>query len=96
MVVAYRVHPLTSFFARRVMRVPWISLVNLVAGEELVPELLQRDVTPARLAAELAPLLDPAHPTTARQREGLRRVRELLGGPGAARRVAGMAAELMA
>jgi lipid-A-disaccharide synthase len=95
MVVAYRVHPLTSWLARRLITVPWISLVNLVAEAPVVVELIQGDATPARLAAELAPLLDPRHPKTVAQRKGLRLVRERLGGGGAAERVATIAAELI-
>lgn len=95
MVVAYQVHPLTHWVARRLATVRWISLVNLVAEREVVPELLQGDVTAERLAAELRPLLDPADPRTIAQREGLRQVRERLGTAGAASRVAAFAAELM-
>jgi len=75
--------------------VPWISLVNLVAGRPVVEELLQRDVSAQALARRAAPLLDPDDPGTLAQREGLRLVRERLGGAGAARRVAAIAAELL-
>ncbi|HEU5217308.1 MAG TPA: lipid-A-disaccharide synthase [Gemmatimonadales bacterium] len=95
MVVAYRVHPLTSWLARRLITVPWISLVNLVADAPVVPELTQGSVTPERLVEAATPLLDPAHPKTLGQREGLRLVRERLGGGGAAGRVAALAAELL-
>jgi lipid-A-disaccharide synthase len=95
MVVAYRVHPLTSWLARRLITVPWISLVNLVAEAQVVEEVIQRAVTPERLAAEVAPLLLADHPKTRTQRNGLRLVRERLGGGGAAARVAGIAAELL-
>lgn len=95
MVVAYRVHPVTSWLARRLITVPWIALANLVAGSPVVPELLQNDVTPPALAEAVAPLLDGRNPETLRQREGLRRVRERLGSGGAARRVAAIAEELL-
>ena len=95
MVVAYRVHRLTAWFARRVMRVQWISLVNLIAGRGVVEEILQDDVTATRLAAAAGVLLDGQHPTTQAQRAGLAQVRALLGGPGAADRVAAIAAELV-
>lgn len=95
MVVAYRVNALTSWLARRLITVPWISLVNLVAGRGVVEEVLQREVRPATLAARVAPLLDGENPGTRAQREGLQLVRERLGGGGAARRVAGLAAELL-
>ena len=95
MVVAYRVHPLTSVMARWLITVPWISLVNLVAEAPVVDELTQGNVTPDRLEEAVAPLLDPDHAKTRTQREGLRLVRERLDGGGAAARVAEMAAELL-
>lgn len=95
MVVAYRVHPVTGWFARRVMRVRWISLPNLIANEAVVEELVQDEVTAERLGASVAVLLDATAPRTVATRAGLARVRELLGGPGAAARVAAMAGDLL-
>jgi lipid-A-disaccharide synthase len=95
MVVAYRTHPWTYQIARRLLRVRWISLVNLIAGREVVPELAQHAVTVGALSDELRPLLDPADARTGAQHEGLRQVRERLGPPGAAGRVADMVAQLI-
>ncbi|MEO8294072.1 MAG: hypothetical protein ABI613_01070 [Gemmatimonadota bacterium] len=95
MVVAYRTHPWTYRIARRLMRVRWISLVNLIAEREVVPELEQDEVNVAHLSDALRPLLDARNPATLAQREGLRVVRDRLGPPGAADRVAGIAAELI-
>lgn len=94
-VVAYRVAPLTAAIARRVVQVPWVSLVNLVADAPVMPEVLQDDVRVERLVAELGPLLDATSEASQRQRAGLATVRERLGGAGASERVAVMAAELL-
>jgi lipid-A-disaccharide synthase len=96
MVVAYRVHPLTAGLARRVMTVPWVSLVNLVAGRAVVPELLQRRSAPGALADAVRPLLAPGGAAGREQRAGLREVRSRLGAPGASARVADILGELLA
>ena len=44
MAVTYRVNPLTAALARRLIRVKHVAMVNLLAGREIVPELLQQDV----------------------------------------------------
>lgn len=59
MVVTYRVNPLTALIAWWLLKVPYVSLLNLLAGREIVPELLQGDATPERLAAALRVLLTP-------------------------------------
>ncbi len=95
MVITYRVHPISSFIAFRLLQVPWVGLVNLVAGYEVAPEFLQRRATAAALAGGVLPLLDATNPATRRQREGLQLVRDRLGAPGAADRVAELAARLI-
>jgi lipid-A-disaccharide synthase len=57
MVAAYRVSRLEAFAARRLVRVQSVVLANLVIGENVVPELLQEECTPERLAAALVPLI---------------------------------------
>lgn len=57
MVVAYRVAPLTYRILRRLVKSPYVSLPNLLAGRLLVPELIQDAATPEALAAALSPLL---------------------------------------
>ena len=96
MVVSYRVHPVTAAIARRVMTVQWISLVNLVAGRSVVPEIVQWHATPEALAAALAPLFERSGAAALAQRAGLAVVRERLGRPGAADRVADMAEAVLA
>jgi lipid-A-disaccharide synthase len=95
MVVAYKVHPLTYRMFERLKTVRWVSLVNLVAEREIVPEMLQGDAEAGPLAEALRPLLDPADPRTVAQRDGLALVRRRLGDPGAATRVVALADELL-
>lgn len=87
LVVVYRTGSLNYAIARRVVTLAHIGLPNIVAGAEVAPELLQHDFTPGRLAGILGDWLD--HPAAlAARRDGLARVRERLGEPGAARRTA--------
>ncbi len=96
MVVAYRMHPVTFRIARRLVGVEHIALANLVAGRRVVPELVQDGATPAALAERALPLLDPGSPERAEARRGLAAVRERLGDPGCAERVAEYALGLLA
>ena len=90
LVVVYRTSWLTWLVGRLLVRVRFVSLVNLLVGRALVPELLQTECTPERIAAAAAPLL--AHgPERAAQLEGLRELRALIapkGAPHAARQAA--------
>jgi lipid-A-disaccharide synthase len=87
MVIVYRVSPLSYQLLRRLVSVDAIGMVNLIAGERIVPELVQADFTPDAVAREAVSMLtDRAR--VARIRAGLARVRERLGGPGASRRAA--------
>jgi lipid-A-disaccharide synthase len=80
MAVTYRVNPLTAAIARRLIRVKHVAMVNLLAGREVVPELLQQDCTPERLAATVARLLgDPEE--AAEQRRAFREVVARLAAP---------------
>jgi lipid-A-disaccharide synthase len=87
MVIVYRTTPMTYRLARRLVRVDAIGMVNLIAGEKIVPELVQDEFTPDAVAREaIAVLTDRARAASIRR--GLARVRERLGGPGASRRAA--------
>jgi len=87
MVIVYRVSPLTYELGRRLLKVDMIGMVNLIAGERIVPELVQDQFTPAGVAAEAVSMLTNRDRAT-KIREGLARVREQLGGAGASRRAA--------
>jgi lipid-A-disaccharide synthase len=95
MVVAYKVHPVTWAVFQRVRTVRWVSLVNLVADQEIVPEMLQDRASAPGLVDQLRPLLNPGDPRTVAQKQGLALVRERLGHPGASTRVVGLAGELL-
>ena len=88
--VGYRTNRVTYAIASRVVKVPWIGLVNVVAGRLVAPEFVQDDLVPARVADTLEPLL---HDSAARRHmlDELAYVRSRLGAPGAADRVAEMA-----
>ncbi len=80
-IVAYRLNPVTAWIARRLIRVPHASLVNLLAEREVAPEFLQQDAEPAAMAAALETLLtDPA--AAAAQRAGFAEVLAKLHPPG--------------
>jgi len=87
LIIAYKVSPLSYRIGRTVIRVPFIGLVNLVAGREVAPEIIQAEATPSRLAFEIARILeDREHRRT--MLRGLKEVRERLGKEGASRRTA--------
>ncbi len=77
MVTYYRVSAATYFIGRPLVKVPYYSMVNLVAGEAIVPELIQDGMTGERLANESLRLLEDG-PARQRMKAGLARVSELL------------------
>jgi lipid-A-disaccharide synthase len=82
-VVMYRLSSPTHWLAQRLVKLPHFSLVNIIAGKNIVPELLQEDVNGERIAREIRALV-----TNTTLRAELAAVREKLGGPGASRRAA--------
>ncbi|HEV8642521.1 MAG TPA: lipid-A-disaccharide synthase [Methylomirabilota bacterium] len=88
MVVCYRVSLLSELIGRLMVRVPWISLANIVLGRAVVPELYQRrDATAARVAREALALLDTPEALEA-QRQAFGELSEQLGRPGVGDRAA--------
>lgn len=87
MVLVYRTSWLTYRLARWLIRIPWIGLVNIVAGRSIMPELIQQEATPERMSTEVSLLLTDGQ-AASRMRMELRKVREALGSPGASRRAA--------
>jgi lipid-A-disaccharide synthase len=84
--ILYKLNPLTYQVGRLLVKVPHFGLANIVAGRQVVPELLQEEVNPGRLGLELQELLKEE--TAARMRRDLQDTRGHLGEPGAADRVA--------
>jgi len=80
MVTFYRVNPLSWHAGRRLVKAPFLSMVNLIAEERIVPELIQHDMTPAKLAAAAGELLSNSG-RAQRMRADLARVRDLLSTP---------------
>jgi lipid-A-disaccharide synthase len=95
MIVVYRVSWLTYVVGRMLVKIEFFSLVNLLAGRRIVPELLQGEASAERMAAELEALLS-AGPAWEAQLAGLREVRGALGEPGAPLRVAEEVAGVLA
>ena len=96
LVVAYKTSKWTYAIARRVVKIPHIGLVNVVAGRQVAQEFVQDAVVPERVAESLLPLLNPTDLRRSEMLDRLAEVRSKLGTPGAAERVAAIASELAA
>lgn len=90
----YKVSLLTYLIARVVVKIPRIGLVNIVAGKEIIPELIQFKATPRNVAAQTLSLLVDEERRQAMQSE-LKEVRTTLGQPGASARTAQIALDLI-
>ena len=94
-VIAYKVSPLTYILGRMLITgVDFIGMPNILAGRRIVPELIQGEVTPERLVRAAEPLLSES--IRAETVTALKALREKLGAPGAAGRVAAIALEMIA
>jgi len=94
MVVIYRVSPISAYLIMPLVRTPFASMVNLIAGRRVVPELIQDDFTPGRVAQETLRLLRSSA-ATEEMRRGLAEVRAHLGPSGAVERAADLIASLL-
>jgi lipid-A-disaccharide synthase len=92
--IVYRTGSVDYAIAKRIVKIPFIGLLNIVAGREVAREFVQDAFEPVRVADALAPLFDPQSSARAAMLAGLAEVRARLGRPGAAARVAAMASEL--
>jgi lipid-A-disaccharide synthase len=94
MVVVYKVSGLSYAVGRRFIRVDHISLVNLIAGRTVVPELIQADANPERIAAEIREILT-RRGKAREMKAALAEIREKLGMPGASERTARIACDML-
>ena len=94
MVVVYRVSPTSAFVLRRLVRSPFIAMVNLIAGRRVVPELIQDQFTSAALEEEVRKLLESPGAGD-EMKAGLAEVRAKLGPGGAIERAADIFARML-
>ncbi len=94
MIIVYRLSWLTYWIARLLVKVDHIGMVNLIAGERVVPELIQTDLSAERIVQESRKILEnPALRSAIVDK--LSKLREKLGAPGAADRVAQLALNML-
>lgn len=94
MVIIYKVSPVSYFLGKNMIQVKHIGLVNLIAGKEIVPELIQEAASPDRIANTVFKMLsDP--PGLKKLGLELLNIRDKLGGPGASERVANIAFSML-
>jgi lipid-A-disaccharide synthase len=94
MVVVYRVTPASAFILRRMIRSPFIGMVNLIAGRIVAPELIQDQFTPAAVEAETRRILESPDARSV-AKAGLAEVRARLGPGGAVERAADIFARML-
>lgn len=93
--VVYKTSWISYAIARRLVSIPHIGLLNVVAGREVAPEFVQHHFTTRAVADALDPLFAADNPERLRMLQGMDEVRRSLGEPGAASRVALMAAAML-
>jgi lipid-A-disaccharide synthase len=93
MVVFYRISPLTFHLLKPMVKVKFISLVNLLSGKEVVLELLQKDANPYRIFSELKKILND-HSYRNAMISNLKKIRDIMAGKRPSARVANMVGEI--
>jgi lipid-A-disaccharide synthase len=94
MVIMYKVSPVSFLLGRMLVRINHVGLVNLVAGREIIPEILQDQATGEGIAGRVSRMISDPDGLEDLRRE-LLAVRERLGRPGACERVADMAMAML-
>jgi lipid-A-disaccharide synthase len=94
MIIIYKVSPISYWIGKKVVKVPHVGLPNLVAGKAIVPELIQGDVTPDRIASETHTILDDVQRRN-QMKDQLRITKKKLGTGGASEKVARIAMGMM-
>lgn len=94
MAIIYKLNPITYIIGKRLIKVPYVGLPNIVAGKKIVREFIQNDASPDAICKEILRLLtEEAY--AAQARKDLAEVGLLLGRPGCSERVANMVAEMI-
>ncbi len=94
MIIVYITSPFTYYVGKKLSHVDHVGLTNIIAGKEIVPELLQEDVNPSKISELVTDLIDNPEKISEMKNE-LKRVKDLLGGSGASEKTAGVALKLL-
>ena len=94
MVIIYKMAPLSYLVGRKLVKVDYIGMANIIAGRKIVPELIQSEATAERIASEVARMLEDSLYYQGICEE-LTSIKEKLGEPGASKRTAQIALEVL-